>query len=90
MEDYIYWKRGGGWYKLYKDGRIEKPDGYISDGKSWEFIGLQEKKPFGNLGQLIKREELFKMKEEDFYFKNGKPKYYVIDKDHGTIRIWSQ
>jgi hypothetical protein len=86
-KDYIVWKRNG-FYKLYKDGRIQKPDGYISDGKSWEFIGFREKKPFGRLGKLIPREQVFMMNEKDFYYKNGKARYCVVDIDHSTTRIW--
>lgn len=88
-KNYIVWERNG-FYKLYKDGKIEKPDGYISDGKSWEFIGLLEKKPYGKTGFVIPREEVFKMDKSDLYYKNGNPKYYVVDIDHGTRRIWMQ
>lgn len=88
-QDYLVWHRGGsGWYKLFKDGRIEKPDGYMSDGKSWEFVGLVEKRPFGRVGPLIEREECFKMYVDQLKFKNGKMKYLVVDRDSGTIRIW--
>ena len=85
----ISWYRNG-WYTLHEDGRIEKPDGYISDGKSWEFIGFHKKLPFGMIGKLIPREECFKIDPKDLRFKNGKTKYLVADKDHGTTRIWMQ
>lgn len=88
-KDYIVWERNG-YYKLFKDGRIQKPDGYMSDGKLWEFVGLLEKKPYGKTGFVISRGEVFKMEEKDFYYKNGKPKFYVVDIDHGTRRIWMQ
>ena len=41
-KDWITMPSSGGYYRLFKDGRIEKPDGYMSDGKSWEFVGLVE------------------------------------------------
>jgi len=83
----LCWKRGTNYYDLYADGRIGKDDGYMSDGKSWEFVGLVEVKPFGMLGPVIPRKECFALKN-DLYFQNGKYKYRVVDKDHGTTRVW--
>ena len=88
-KDYIPWYRHG-WYRLYSDGKIQKPDGYLSDGKSWEFIGLLKIIPFGRYGEFIKREDCFKIPEKELYYKNGKPRYHVVDIDHGSQRIWSQ
>lgn len=85
---YIVVHRSNGYYKLYSDGRIEKPDGYISDGKSWEFVGLVERFPFGRIGPIIKREDCFKIPETEMKFKNGTDKYRVVDRDHQTLRIW--
>lgn len=84
---FMWWARHG-WYKLYEDGRIEKPDGYLSDGKSWEWVGLVEKKPYGKLGQIIPRDKCFDIKE--LKYKNGNYRYCVVDLDHGTTRIWQQ
>ena len=80
--------RGGQWYKLFRDGKIQKPDGYTSDGKSWEFVGFVERLPFGRLGPIIPRKECFSIPEKDFKFKNGEQKYRVVDRDHGTLRVW--
>ena len=88
-KDYITMFSRGQFYKLYKDGRIEKPNGYISDGESWEFVGFVERLPFGRIGQIIKREDCFNIPETEMKFKNGKQKYRVVDKDHGTLRIWT-
>ena len=87
-KEYITVSRHNEYYKLYFDGRIEKPNGYISDGKSWEFVGLVERLPFGRIGPIIKREDCFAIPEKDFKFKNGKQKYRVVDRDHGTLRVW--
>jgi hypothetical protein len=88
-EKYLVVSSNGYYYKLYYDGRIEKPDGYISDGKSWEFVGFVERLPFGRIGPIIKREDCFAIPETEFKFKNGTQKYRVVDRDHGTLRIWS-
>jgi hypothetical protein len=87
----IFWYRNG-WHKLHEDGTIEKPDGYLSDGKTWEFVGLLEKMPFGRYGRLIPREELFNVNTPmpDLKYKNGNYRFNVVDIDHGTRRIWSQ
>ena len=87
-EKYLVVSSNGCYYKLYYDGRIEKPDGYMSDGKSWEFVGLVECLPFGRIGPIITREDCFAIPEKEFKFKNGKQKYRVVDRDHGTLRIW--
>lgn len=77
------------YFKLYRDGRIEKSNGYISDGKSWEFVGFVEQLPFGRIGPIIEREDCFSIPEEDMKFKNGSQRYRVVDRDHGTLRIWT-
>jgi hypothetical protein len=87
-KDWITMPSSGGYYRLFKDGRIEKPDGYMSDGKSWEFVGLVERLPFGRIGPIIKREDCFAIPKAAMKFKNGTQKYRVVDRDHGTLRIW--
>lgn len=87
-EKYLVVFSKGSYYKLYSDGRIEKPDGYISDGKSWEFVGFVKRLSFGRIGPIIKREDCFKIPKTEMKFKNGTSKYRVVDRDHGTLRIW--
>ncbi len=80
-----------GWYTLYADGRIQKPDGYVSDGKSWEWVGMVEKRPFGHISSIISRDEFLKHKDDlNMKYKNGNDRYLVVDRDHGTIRVWSK
>lgn len=83
----ITWYRNG-FYYLYEDGKIQKPDGYISDGISWRWLGLCKKLPFGRLEPIIFRKDCFDI--TDLKYTNGKYRYAVIDFDHGTKRIWSQ
>lgn len=84
----VMYRRGIGWFKLYEDGKIEKPDGYLSDGKNWEFVGLVERLPFGRIGPIIKREDCFAIPVPHLRFKNGTERYRVVDRVHGTLRIW--
>ena len=37
--DYITMFTRGSYYKLYRNGKIEKPDGYISDEYRSQFLG---------------------------------------------------
>lgn len=82
-------------WAFYENGQIKKPDGYLSDGKSWEFVGLLERKPFGHCGIFISRRTIFEnlgfyRDNANMKFKNGKNKYVVVDKDHGTFRNWGE
>jgi hypothetical protein len=52
----------------------------------WRFVGVVKQLPFGRLGPIIPPEKVLEIK--DWLFKNGKPKYRVIDIDHGTVRVW--
>lgn len=53
--------------------------------EDWELIGIL---PIGaSINRLIKPEEALTT-ITDWKFKNGNPKYTVVDKDHGTERIW--
>lgn len=59
-----------------------------NDGHQWDCIGIGEILPFGNIRRLP-FQNFISMAEngEKFTFKNGKPKYTLIDADHGTVRI---
>ena len=84
----LLWYRNG-YYELYEDGAIEHK-GILYD-KDWLWLGLVKKLPFGRISQeIIPRSECIKMTHSELYYKNGKPKYYVIDINRGTSRIWLQ
>lgn len=77
-------------WRFYSDGRIQKPDGYVSDGKSWEFVGIRKNLPFGRVGPLIPRDTVFNALTSDILpwrHKNGKMRYRIQDNDHGTTRF---
>lgn len=94
MKNKIVYKINTGYNSIYETDK----DGYVlkySNGlnklnspkrltKDWQITGLREKKPFGNIGKLISLKEAIK---EELEYKNGKPKYYIEDIDHGTRRI---
>lgn len=74
-------------WRFWGDGRIQKPDGYI---ETWNFVGIRKKLPFGKVGPLIPRQEVFEKLTESILpwrHKNGKMRYVIEDNDHGTRRF---
>ena len=68
----------------YSNG-LDKTNSTSSDIQTWRVLGIVELLPFGRLGNLIPLPQAVNIK--NFSFKNGKPKYTVVDLDHGTERI---
>jgi hypothetical protein len=82
----------GNYYELSKEGYVikysnglNKENADIQDLKSWQVLGIVELLPFGNIGNIIPLNEAVKL--NTFSFKNGKPKYTIVDLDHNTRRI---
>lgn len=60
-----------------------------SPSNSWRLIGFKEVKPFGNMSGTIEPQRFTSDDiRNNMRFKNGKGRYYVVDYDHGTQRIW--
>jgi len=94
LKSITYYHSRNSYYKLYVNGQIEKQDGYLSNGKSWEFLGFRKKLLFGHLSVLIPRNKIFANLEfytdkKNSHYKNGVNRYLVVDIDHGTQRVWS-
>jgi hypothetical protein len=82
----------GDYYELSREGYVikysnglNKENAKIEELKTWQVVGIVELLPFGNLGNIIPLSEAVKI--ENFSFKNGNPKYTIIDLDHNTRRI---
>lgn len=82
----------GNCYELSKDGYVlkysnglDKTNSPIAEAKTWQVLGIVELKAFGNIGPIIPLEQASQLKY--FLFKNGNPKYTLVDVDHGTERI---
>jgi len=69
----------------YSNG-LDKTNATEKELLTWQVLGIAELLPFGNLGRTIPLSKAVKIK--NFSFKNGKPKYTGVDKDHGTVRVW--
>ena len=102
-KDMIHWKERDISFSTEQmqektDIRLYAPDCIKKDGKyliarqhskdfseDWELVGIL---PIGAaLSRVIKPEDAI-ANITDWKFKNGNPKYTIVDKDHGTKRIW--
>jgi len=90
--EYIISTPYGNYYELSKEGYVlkysnglNKENANINELKTWQVLGIVELKAFGNIGNIIPLSEAIKI--ESFSFKNGNPKYTIVDLDHNTMRI---
>ena len=82
----------GGWYETDSrgyvvrcDNGLDKSEASLHDLMSWQIMGIVEVRPFGNVGPLIRLDDALKI--QTFRFKNGKPRFTIVDIDHGTQRV---
>lgn len=86
MNKYAIYTEGDVYPVLEKDGQyyIGVPGtGHFSG--QWKFLGVRER--LKNSRTIIKPEDALKI--TDWKFKNGSPKYQVVDLDHGSVRTWA-
>jgi len=60
---------------------------FIVDGEesgSWKLVGFLKQEPFGRFLRI----SLSDFMNSEKLFKNGKGKFTVLDRDHGTVRFW--
>lgn len=64
-----------------------KPKGEPSS--SWRLVGFYPKNKIGAFddNSVVGIDDFISMKYEDKFYKNGDCKYYIVDNDHGIIRI---
>lgn len=78
----------GDHYKVDKDFNIIRTDikGFKASSQ-WKFLGiaLVTSNRFAVKADNIKS---WLKKKQPLLYKNGHPRYTVIDLDHGTVRIW--
>lgn len=75
----------GHYYDIHPNGNIERRDMQFTPSGQWRALGVHEIGPFG---RLYGREDLDVLLTRPVTFKNGKPRFYLHDLDHGTHRIW--
>jgi hypothetical protein len=82
----------GGWYKINERGMVYasdngfKCDPVKGDGHQWDIIGGTSTHPFARL-QVVPIHELASMSSKELLYKNGHPRYTIVDIDHGTMRV---
>lgn len=55
----------------------------------WLLVGFIDKRKYTLKNEdIIDIDTFYKMDDKDKYYKNGKCKYYVVDNDHNTLRVW--
>lgn len=83
----------GNLYQLSKEGYVikysnglNKENASIQELKSWQVLGIVKLLPFGNISRdIISLNNAITIKS--FTFKNGRPKYTIVDLDHNTRRL---
>ena len=55
---------------------------------NWVLVGFVRKEKFSRLSPIISPDEICDLDfHSDYCFKNGKPKYFAVWRDHGSIVI---
>ena len=77
----------GQYYDIDKNGNVvrasnglDKTKAKESEKKSWRIIGMTSTHPFARVKVQL-------LKENDLLYKNGRPKYTIVDIDHGKTRV---
>lgn len=71
------------WYD-YKDNKMHR---HTFSG-NWVLVGFVRKEKFGRLSAIISPDEICDLVSHfDYCFKNGKPKYFAVWRDHGSTVI---
>jgi hypothetical protein len=56
---------------------------------SWLLVGGVRYSNFGHITEHYTSEQL-KKGNLQFFYKNGKPRIFIVDIDHGTTRVWGK
>ena len=62
----------------------------VDPSKSWLFLGLVRYNNFGHIVERLSPDQVRAGIIKQYLHKNGKPRYHVVDNDHGTVRHWGQ
>lgn len=86
IEKYVIYTNNETYPVIKKDGKYLIARQHSKDfSEDWELVGIL---PIGAaLSRIIKPEDAI-ANITDWKFKNGNPKYTIVDKDHGIKRIW--
>lgn len=82
----------GGWYKINERGMVYacdngfKCDPVKGNGHQWDIVGATSTHPFVGL-RIVPIATLAGMSSKELRYKNGHPRYTIVDVDHGTTRV---
>lgn len=86
--------KSGKWYEtdafgcvLRCDNGLNKIGTSMRERSSWRILGLVPIDNFGHVGRMLYLDEVAELPAGSLLYKNGKPRYTLIDVDHGTRRI---
>ena len=81
-------------YEITEEGWIKRLDMDFTPSESWVMLGLQHchQRRVITLSELRRGygpSQVWPTSMPDLLYKNGKPQWRVVDRDHGTRRVWS-
>lgn len=87
----MYYMRvsSGKGYNIYEEkfGAIQRLDIPSTPSRAWGMQGVVDRyNRFMKLGEFIKKVDA----GLELRYKNGKGKYYPVDLDYSTVRVWSE
>lgn len=83
-----HWYETDAWGCVLRcDNGLNKVGSSMRERNSWRFLGLVPIDNFGRVGRMIFLDEAAAMPDGELLYKNGKPKYTLVDVDHGTRRL---
>ena len=76
-------------YRIHEEGKIERLDMPFTPTMNWRLLGIvlvTQAWP----GYMIPLADITPdwLKATELLYRNGNPRYTVVDLDHGTTRIW--
>ena len=92
MRHYRIVTPNGNWYRVNEKGAVYeasnglKKDPQKGNGHQWDILGGTSTHPFAGL-HIVPLLELAAMSSKELLYKNGNPRYTIVDIDHGTTRV---
>lgn len=75
-------------YTLNEAGEITRKCLNNQFSGNWRLLGMARFNNFGSIVERVPFPECLQITE--WHYKNGRPKWYPMDLDHGTRRIWGR
>lgn len=92
MKHYKIYTPYGSWYRVNEKGAvIEASNGLKKDpqkgnGNQWDILGGTSTHPFASV-HVVPLATLAEMSSKELLYKNGNPRFTIVDIDHGNTRV---